>query len=98
MPPQAQLCTTVPAGASYYRVTSASFNTPNPHLHSTVVNGAGAVLNPQGGRYNYPGAVTVYLAEDVETCLAEKMFYFLREKLRGRAIRHARRGWRQRAD
>src|SRR5205085_948073 len=33
--------------------------------------------------YNYPGVRTVYLAEDVPTCLAEKMFYFHRRVLTG---------------
>ena len=32
--------------------------------------------------YNYGGVLTVYLADTVETCLAEKMFYFHRETVR----------------
>jgi hypothetical protein len=35
----------------------------------------------QGARYNRPGVVTVYLADDIETCLAERAFYFQREYL-----------------
>jgi hypothetical protein len=45
------------------------------------VNGQGARRSLHGARYNYPGVVSVYLAEDVETCLAEKAFYFQREYL-----------------
>jgi hypothetical protein len=33
-------------------------------------------------RYNYGGVLSVYLADTVETCLAEKMFYFHRETIR----------------
>lgn len=77
------LTTTVPAGAPYFRITSLSFRTPNPADHVKVVNGQGAVNSSLGARYNYPGAPTIYLAEDLETCLAEKMFYFHREVLRG---------------
>jgi hypothetical protein len=45
------------------------------------VNGRGAVNNPFGSRYSYPNASAIYLTEDVETCLAERMFYFHREVL-----------------
>jgi RES domain-containing protein len=46
-----------------------------------VVNGEGAIMNPRGARYNYPGARAVYLAEEPLTCFAEKMFYFHRDAL-----------------
>jgi hypothetical protein len=36
----------------------------------------GARKSHAGGRYNYGTGLTVYLADSVETCLAEKMFYF----------------------
>lgn len=48
-----------------------------------VVDGRGAVMNNKGARYNYGGAPTVYLTEDLETCFAEKMFYFQRTVVRG---------------
>lgn len=72
---------TIGAGVSYYRITSLAFRTPSPRHHAKVVNGQGAVLSRHGARYNHPGVRSVYLAEDVETCLAEKMFYFQREIL-----------------
>src|SRR5438105_10544835 len=73
----------VAAGVSYYRITSLSFRTASSKHHAKVVNGEGAVRSRHGARYNYPGARTVYLAEDVLTCLVEKMFYFHREALTG---------------
>jgi hypothetical protein len=74
---------TVLSGVSYYRITSRGFLTANVAHHTRVVNGAGAVRSRHGARYNYPGVRTVYLAEDVGVCLAEKMFYFHREVLTG---------------
>jgi len=80
--------TTIPAGRPYFRMTSPAFHTTNPADYVKVVNGQGAVNNSQGARYNYPGALTVYLTEDVDTCVAERMFYFHREILRGLDISH----------
>jgi len=74
---------TVPSGTSYYRITSRVSKTASARQRKEVVNGMGAVRSRQGARYNYPGVRTVYLAEDVPTCLAEKMFYFHREVLTG---------------
>jgi hypothetical protein len=83
MPVAAGLGVVVPAGVSYYRITSKALRTTSARLHTKVVNGAGAVRSRHGARYNYPGVRTVYLAEDVPVCLAEKMFYFHREVLTG---------------
>jgi len=83
MPVRTGLTTTIPSGTSYFRITSPSLNTTNPADHVKVVNGQGSVRSWYGGRYNGRGVVTVYLTEDIETCLAEKMFYFHREILRG---------------
>lgn len=69
----------IPAGVSHYRITSRGFRTASARHHAKVVNGQGAVRSRHGARYNYPGVLTVYLTEDVPTCLAEKMFYFQRE-------------------
>jgi hypothetical protein len=88
MPVNPGLVTTAPAGRTYYRITSLSFNTSSAVDHRKVVNGAGAVQSPVGARYNHPGVCTVYLAEDLGTCLAEKMFYFHREIIRGIDISH----------
>src|SRR5205085_11017734 len=74
---------TVAAGTPYYRITSKAFLTPNAAYHPNVVNGMGAIRSRHGARYNYPGVRAVYLAEDLPTCLAEKMFYFHREVLTG---------------
>jgi hypothetical protein len=73
----------IPAGVSCYRITSRAFRTASARHHKNVVNGVGAVRSRHGARYNYPGVRTVYLAEDVPVCLAEKMFYFHREVLTG---------------
>lgn len=83
MPVNPGLVTTAPAGNTYYRITSLSFNTASAAEHPKVVNGAGAVKSQVGARYNHPGVCSVYLAEDLATCLAEKMFYFHREVIRG---------------
>jgi hypothetical protein len=83
MPVSPGLGTAVPAGVSYYRITSLAFRTSSSRYHPKVVNGEGGVRSRHGARYNYPGARTVYLAEDPLTCLAEKMFYFQREVLTG---------------
>lgn len=83
MPINPGLTTTASAGQPFYRITAQSFHTANAALHSKVVNGQGAVKSLNGARYNHPGACTVYLAEDLPTCLAEKMFYFHREILTG---------------
>jgi hypothetical protein len=72
----------VPASTPLYRITAVSFHTPNPVHHKKVVNGMGARKSHTGARYNYGGALTVYLADTAETCLAEKMFYFHRETIR----------------
>jgi hypothetical protein len=76
------LTVTIASGTPFFRITSPAFNTTNPADHPKVVNGQGAVRNRIGARYNYPGACTVYLTEDVESCFAERMFYFHREVLR----------------
>jgi hypothetical protein len=83
MPVNPGLTTTIPSGQTYYRITSLGFKTPNPVDYVRVVDGQGAVNSQHGARYNHPGAETVYLAEDLETCFAEKMFYFHREVIRG---------------
>src|SRR5262245_55458215 len=83
MPVSPGLGVVVPAGVSTFRITSQVFRTTGPRYHRKVVNGEGAVRSRRGARYNYPGARTVYLAEDPLTCFAEKMFYFHREVLTG---------------
>src|SRR5262249_49096667 len=57
------------------------FRTSRAVHHKKAVNGQGAVNSAVGARYNYPGVESVYVTEDVPTCLAEKMFYFQREVL-----------------
>lgn len=73
----------VAAGVKFYRITSRAYWSKSAKHHKKAVSGDGAVFNPKGARYNYPGARTVYLAEDLRTCFAEKMFYFHREILVG---------------
>ncbi len=70
---------TVAAGVSYYRITSLAFRTASSKHHAKVVNGEGAVRSRHGARYNYPGVRSVYLTDDLPSCLAEKMFYLQRE-------------------
>src|SRR6516225_460804 len=82
MPVNPALAITIPASTSLYRITSILFHTPNRLHHKKVVNGMGARKSRAGARYNHPGVPTVYLADTVETCLAEKMFYFHREIVR----------------
>jgi len=77
------LCTEVKSSQPLYRITSRRFQTSKKADHAKVMNGQGAVSSLQGFRYNYPGVLTVYLAEDLETCFAERMFYFLREIVKG---------------
>jgi RES domain len=73
--------TTVPAGITVYRITSLNQLTTNKRQHRHVVDGRGVFKTRFGGRYNHRGVVTVYLTESVETCFAERMFYFHREYL-----------------
>jgi len=73
------LTTEIRAGKSYFRITSPSFNTADPSKHALVVNGEGAFRNRSGARYNKFAQKTVYLTEDIETCLAESLFYFNRK-------------------
>jgi len=75
------LTTVLKAGVTYYRITSPQFHTNSPTHHRRVVNGQGAARNPVGSRYAHGLVPTVYLANDLETCLAERMFYFHREVL-----------------
>src|SRR5437588_4570233 len=82
MPVNPALAVTVPAGLSLYRITGVSFNTPSAVHHKKVVNGMGGRKSHAGARYNYGGVLTVYLADSVDTCFAEKMFYFQREVVR----------------
>jgi RES domain-containing protein len=69
------------AGSPLYRITDITFRTAKTSLHKNVVNGQGARKSRHGARYNYPGATTVYLAETLAICFAERMFYFHREVL-----------------
>jgi RES domain-containing protein len=82
MPVNPALAITIPASTPHYRITAISFNTPNPVHHKKVVNGMGARKSHKGARYNNGGVLAVYLADTVETCLAERMFYFHRETIR----------------
>jgi hypothetical protein len=77
------LTTTFDPGTTFYRITSPVFLTTIPEDYPKVVNGQGAVKNGEGSRYRYPNVCTVYLTEDIETCLAERMFYFHQEVIRG---------------
>src|SRR5262245_34623093 len=80
--------TTIAAGTPYYRITSPAFRTKSATQHAKVVDGQGARLNRGGGRYNHGGVVTVYLAETIEACLAERMYYFHRDVLRKLDLLH----------
>jgi RES domain-containing protein len=80
--------TVVKAGTPYYRITSSTFRTRDSKKHKIVVNGQGALKNPNGGRYDYGMAITVYLTDTIEACLAEKMFYFQRETVRSLDAMH----------
>src|SRR5580704_809980 len=82
------LATTVDATRPYFRITSARFRTGKMADHYKVVNGQGAVNSSTGARYNHPGVVTVYLTEDLETCFAERMYYFHREVLTTMDVSH----------
>jgi RES domain-containing protein len=81
MPVTPGLAITIPAGTPFFRITDVSFRTRRTSLHRNVVNGQGARKSRHGARYNHPGATTVYLAENLEVCFAERMFYFHREAL-----------------
>jgi RES domain-containing protein len=81
MPVTPGLAITIPAGTPFFRITDVSFRTARTSLHKHVVNGQGARKSRHGARYNHPGATTVYLAENLEVCFAERMFYFHREVL-----------------
>ena len=83
MPVNPGLTFTIASGTTFFRITSPTFYTTNPADHRKVVNGEGAVNSQIGARYNHPGVRTVYLTEDLETCFAERLFYFHREVLRG---------------
>ena len=82
MPVNPALAISIPAGVPFYRITAVSFNTPHAVHHRKVVNGMGARKSHAGARYNHRGVLTVYLADSVPTCFAEKMFYFQREVVR----------------
>lgn len=77
------LSTTISSGTSLYRITSMNHTKGSLARFKHVVDGRGAVMSNNGARYNYPGVATVYLTHDLETCFAEKMFYFQREVVRG---------------
>ena len=77
------LISAIQTSTPYFRITSTSFFKLKKSDYVTVVNGQGAVRSRSGARYNYPGATTVYLTEDIETCFAERLFYYQRECVRG---------------
>jgi len=81
MPVNPGLAITIAAGTPFFRITNVSFRTARTSPHKNVVNGQGARKSRHGARYNHPGATTVYLAENLEACFAERMFYFHREVL-----------------
>lgn len=82
------LTTTLRSGRPYFRITPLSLLAADPREHAKVVNGQGAKKSNTGARHNYPGVESVYLTEELETCFAEKMFYFHREVLKGIDISH----------
>lgn len=82
MPVNPALAVAVPAGVSFYRITAVSYRTANAAHHKKVVNGMGGRKSHAGARYNYGGVLAVYLAASIETCFAEKLFYFQREVVR----------------
>jgi RES domain-containing protein len=81
MPVVPGLAITLAAGTPFFRITDVSFRTVRTSMHKNVVNGQGARKSRHGARYNHPGATTVYLAENLEACFSERMFYFHREVL-----------------
>jgi RES domain-containing protein len=81
MPVIPGLAITIVAGTPFFRITDISFRTARTSLHRNVVNGQGARKSRHGARYNHPGVTSVYLAENLEACFAERMFYFHREVL-----------------
>jgi hypothetical protein len=81
MPVTPGLAVSIPAGTPFFRITDVSFRTTRTSLHKNVVNGQGARKCRHGARYKHPGATTVYLAEKLEVCFAERMFYLQREVL-----------------
>jgi hypothetical protein len=83
MPVNPGLSTTVASGQTFYRITSIAYSVGPRAKHRRVVSGDGGVKSSEGARYNYGGVRTVYLTQDLETCFAEKMFYFHREVLIG---------------
>jgi len=88
MPITQAFTTVLRKNVPYFRSTPEHYLSLSALERPLVVNGQGAVHNRTGGRYNYPGALTVYLAETVEVCLAERMFYFQREVLQSLDTRH----------
>jgi len=88
MPVNPALAVSIPADLPFYRITAVSFHTANVAHHRKVVNGMGARKSHAGARYNYGGVLTVYLADSIPTCLAEKMFYFQREVIRRLDVLH----------
>ncbi|MEK6299389.1 MAG: RES family NAD+ phosphorylase [Acidobacteriota bacterium] len=82
------LTTLVDCRQTFYRITSPRFHTPRKADHFKVVNGQGAIRSLRGSRYNHPGASTIYLTEDMETCFAERIFYLHRQIVRGLDASH----------
>ena len=81
MPVIPGLAITIAAGTPFFRITDVSFRTARTSLHKNVVDGQGARKSRHGAHYNHLGPTTVYLAENRETCFAERMFYLHREVL-----------------
>jgi RES domain-containing protein len=76
MPVIPGLAIAIASGTPFFRIADVSFRTARTALFKNVVNGQGARKGRYGARYNYPGVTTVYLAENLEVCFAERMFYF----------------------
>jgi len=83
MPVNPGLSTTIASGQLFYRITSIAYSDAPRDKHPSVVSGQGGIKNSKGARYNHPGARTVYLTQDLETCFAERMFYLHRQILSG---------------
>ena len=81
MPVTPGLTISVPAGTPFFRITDVSFRTARTSLHKNVVNGQGCAEEPARCTLQPPWPTTVYLAENLEACFAERMFYFHREVL-----------------
>jgi len=65
----------------FYRITSEKQKNNYDPDYNKIFNGLGALRNPLPSRYSLGNRLTVYLSDNIDSCIAEYAYYFLKQYL-----------------